>query len=51
MRTSEPTEPEARAVWLLSVEGLAREIDATFDDPPESLAPLRDRVVELLSGS
>jgi MoxR-like ATPase len=48
-----PTEQEKIDAWRLRVEGIAREIDATFtsDTLPADLAALRARIVELLTPS
>ena len=46
-----PTEEQAQEAWQLRVEGVAREIDATFtkDSLPAELRALRDRVVATLN--
>jgi MoxR-like ATPase len=50
---AEPAEKEDREAHRLQLEGLAREIDATFtrENMPKELAALRTRVVELLGSS
>jgi len=44
----QPGDPEARADWLLRLEGIAREIDAGFaaDSMPAELAAVREQIVE-----
>ncbi len=46
-----PTEEKKKGEWRLRVEGIAREIDATFtrDTLPPELAALRAKVVEILA--
>ena len=42
---------EQRPLWLMKLEGIAREIDATFDPEhlPESLVPIRERIAKALN--
>ncbi len=47
--TTTTTEPLAQASWRLRLEGIAREIDATFDTVPADLAELRTRIKTTLS--
>ena len=46
-----PTDPQALGHWRLKLEGVAREIDSTFDTAslPEVLAPIRLKIVETLT--
>jgi MoxR-like ATPase len=46
-----PSDESQRAAWRLRVEGIAREIDATFTEAtlPGELAALRGRIVEILA--
>ncbi|HET9956585.1 MAG TPA: AAA family ATPase, partial [Polyangiaceae bacterium] len=48
-----PPDEANRGAWLLRVEGIAREIDATFtrDSLPADLADLRARIVDKLAAS
>ena len=47
----EEPDDEQRPLWLMKLEGIAREIDATFDleHLPESLVPIRERITKALN--
>jgi MoxR-like ATPase len=49
--TQAPADEPARGAWRLKVEGIAREIDASFttETKPSDLASLRSRIVETLA--